>query len=195
MTNRFAAAACLTALMAGAAGPAVGQSVSEGQSCGGLLCDMGIFGHKTTQPPKAGATAVPPTAHPVEAPPRMAAEPSVIRAEPARRIARKQKKIEKVVAAPPPRATVASRPPLPVRATAVAREPAPATAIRVATPSDPIDLANPYGSAPTMPAAPVAARVLPPPPREPVVLANPYVSAPVSPSNFQSVDPFYHGDQ
>lgn len=42
----FARYVILAPLSLGLAAPAFAQQVPSGQSCGGLLCDMGMFGHK-----------------------------------------------------------------------------------------------------------------------------------------------------
>lgn len=57
--KRFAMYAFFAAVTVVAAGAAFGQSIPEGQSCGGLFCDLGIFGHKTTPTPNNDAPAPP----------------------------------------------------------------------------------------------------------------------------------------
>lgn len=41
----------LCAAMTAAAVPASAQAIPPGQSCGGLLCDIGVFGHKVAPGP------------------------------------------------------------------------------------------------------------------------------------------------
>ena len=44
--RRSATCALFVALTTATAGVAFAQAIPPGQSCGGLLCDMGVFGHK-----------------------------------------------------------------------------------------------------------------------------------------------------
>ena len=44
--KNFARYIILAPLAAAIAGPALAQNIPAGQSCGGLLCDMGVVGHK-----------------------------------------------------------------------------------------------------------------------------------------------------
>ena len=49
--KQFARYVILAPLATVIAGPALAQTVPPGQSCGGLLCDMGVFGHKVQPGP------------------------------------------------------------------------------------------------------------------------------------------------
>lgn len=44
--KNFARYVILAPLAAALGGPALAQTIPAGQSCGGLLCDMGVVGHK-----------------------------------------------------------------------------------------------------------------------------------------------------
>lgn len=44
-------AALTAAVLIAITGPALAQAIPPGQSCGGLLCDMGVFGHKVAPGP------------------------------------------------------------------------------------------------------------------------------------------------
>lgn len=103
----FAMAALCVAV--GAARPAVAQSVPEGQSCGGLLCDIGVLGHKTTPVPN-GAAAAPPVAPRAEAAPAPVAAPEPVVAEARKRTVRKKKRIAKAAPASAPRVAAVSKP-------------------------------------------------------------------------------------
>ena len=120
MKKRFVICALFAAVTAAAADPGLAQSVPEGQSCGGLLCDMGVFGHKTTPP--ASDVGSPPRAPRTEAaPPAVAqSDPAAPAVEPKRPIARKRRRVARVVAARAPAAAVVARAPAtPAEATAV----------------------------------------------------------------------------
>ncbi len=163
MGKRFAQIALAAALSAGA-GAALAQTIPEGQSCGGLLCDMGVFGHKTE--PKPAETKV---ETPVAA--SAAARAAPVKPEP-RRLAHARARPAKVAARPPaPRPKIAR----------VEARPATTVAPAVAAPS----LMAPASM--TMPPS----RAAPPPPPPPVVIINPYSSMGVSATQFQPVDPRY----
>lgn len=173
-SRRFRTAAALGAVFAlGGVGVAAAQDIPEGQSCGGLVCDLGLFGHKV--PPKAAATP-PATVESVSPKPRAEAPP---RDEaPSRR----KHKVAKAVAAP--RGETRAQGPS-------TRRPADKPAISLAAPVSAIPM-PPAGAA-----APLSIAVEPPPapvvtapaPDAPVVMANPYVYTRPLPFMFQSVDP------
>lgn len=105
MKKRFAMSALFVAVAVAAVDPAFAQSIPEGQSCGGLLCDMGVFGHKSTPGPNSDAAA-PPAGPRAEAapPPVVAPEPVVSAAK--KRTVRTKKRIARAAVAP--RSTVAA---------------------------------------------------------------------------------------
>ncbi len=166
MGKRFARFALAAALSAGA-GAALAQTIPEGQSCGGLLCDMGVFGHKTE--PKVEAK---PAEAKVETKPAPVAARAPVTSEP-RRVAHARARPAKVAARPPaPRPKVArveARPATPTPFSAAAQTPLMAPASMTMPPS----------------------RAAPPPPPPPVVIINPYSSMGVSATQFRPVDPRY----
>lgn len=160
-TGRVGIGWALAALLAGAwlAAPVAAQSVPEGQSCGGLLCDMGVFGHKTgpataakvNDPPpplvRAGTSAPQPSA--AKAPATAGIATPVVRRK--RRVAR---------AAPKEPTPAATR-------KAVAAQP---TATVVAEPRRQAGV--PPAATPRPAASPAAAA--PPPASERTVVLNPF---------------------
>lgn len=165
------------------AGAAAAQTIPEGQSCGGLVCDLGLFGHKVAPKPAVepvptvpGATAptVPAGLRKVPATDIHATDASPPRRKP--RVAKAAapqaaKAAVQQVAAPPPAAD------MPV----VSLASPPISAIAM-----PNDDAAPLAAAPPPRSVPVVA---PPAQEEPVVMANPYVYSRPLPFMFQSVDP------
>ncbi len=184
--------ALIAAATLGFAAAGVAQEIPEGQSCGGLVCDLGLFGHKTAPKP---AVAVPAEGSPVPPPVRSAAKPEA--AAEAKRPAHKKAHVAKAAS---------------VRAAAVAKPgKAEPTAATVGVPPVASSLVPAPAAAPSPSQSPVATALAPPPsfavpeaapappppapipvtatPNEPVVLANPYVYNKPLKFMFQSVDP------
>ena len=187
----LARTALIAAATLGFAAAGVAQEIPEGQSCGGLVCDLGLFGHKTAPKP---AQAAPAAVDPVPPPARTAAKPEV--AAETRRPAHKKAHVAKAASV---KATAGAKP--------AKAEPTAALGLPPAAPS----LAPAPVAAPAPPPSPVATALAPPPsfavpepapappppapipvtatPNEPVVLANPYVYNKPLKFMFQSVDP------
>ena len=186
----LARTALIAAATLGFAAAGVAQEIPEGQSCGGLVCDLGLFGHKTAPKP---AQAAPAAGDPVPPPARPAAKPEV--AAGTRRPAHKKAHVAKAAS---------------VKATAGAKPKAEPTAA-LGVPPVASSLVPAPVAAPAPPPSPVATALAPPPsfavpepapappppapipvtatPNEPVVLANPYVYNKPLKFMFQSVDP------
>ena len=167
----------------GLVAPVAAQDVPEGQSCGGLVCDLGLFGHKTGPKPAVAAPG-PAVVAPIPVPQRAAAtsEP-----EP-KRSARKKTHVAKANKpariAPPVSAAVLE----PVASAMAPSSLVPASIAPAPAATQPMALAP----APFVPAsiAPAPVPVTAPPAAEaPVVLINPYVYTKPLNFMFQSVDP------
>ena len=188
--HRLAGIVLIAAATVGFAGAGVAQEIPEGQSCGGLVCDLGLFGHKTT--PKPASEAPRPAAAPPD-PIRAAAAP-----EPTKPVGRKKARVAKVngpkvVPAKAAATSPASRPTV----SAATMGAPPIAASLVPPPAAAVPAPSPVAAALEPPAAaaltPVAAAAIPvtatPARDEPVVLSNPYVYTRPLPFMFQSVDP------
>lgn len=166
----------------GLVAPVAAQDVPEGQSCGGLVCDLGLFGHKTSPKPAVaapGSAVVAPTPAPQRADATSEPEP--------KRSARKKAHVAKAtrpakVAAPVPAIPVAS---------AVAEPVAPPSLVPASiAPAQPMAPAPaPFVPASIAPAPPPIPVTAPPAAEAPVVLINPYVYTKPLNFMFQSVDP------
>lgn len=138
MTKPLALYALFAAVTVGAAPPASAQSTPEGWSCGGLLCDMGMFGHKAAPAPN-GDVALAPAGAAAEAAPAAVSEPEaskpavperVVTAPKQRTAVRKTRRIAKPAVAPAVADAAARRPTAAARRpTAVASKPAAAEPI------------------------------------------------------------------
>ena len=183
-SDRSTGLALLLAATFGLAGVAVAQDIPEGQSCGGLVCDLGLFGHKVAPKPAAPApvASFPPSAPPKPSPTRISPTRSLARseprpdalAEPRQAAAHRKTHVAKAVATP----AAADRP--------AAVAPLPAAPPSKASPFDaPLSKTSPFG------APPVAATLAPPPlevkaPTSAVPLAPP-VATPSSRSAIDAV--------
>ena len=112
-----------TAMVAGLAAPLSAQSTSipEGQSCGGLVCDLGLFGHKTAPDKTAPEPAASSLTRQAEVPPAAAPGATAPGAVQARRHVASAKKKRVANAAAPavpvsrtaaPAAVAANKPPM-----------------------------------------------------------------------------------
>ncbi len=186
--HRLAGMGLIAGAVFGFASIGLAQEVPEGQSCGGLVCDLGLFGHKGASKPST-ALPSPAVVAPVPAPQRAAGTP-----EPApepKRLAHKKTHVAKAIAVKPGRAVSPS-------------STSGGSASAFGTPPVASSLVPAQAPAPS----PVAAALVPPPARamgapppapipvtatpardEPVVLANPYVYSKPLKFMFQSVDP------
>jgi hypothetical protein len=149
-------------------GGALAQEIPADQSCGGLLCDMGMLGHKVAPTPPA---AVPAAAGVPVPPPVAAARAEAAVAPRPRRKPHVARRVPRVIGAPPAVAAVAA-PAVAAPAEPVAALPAaPAPSAPVAAP-----VVAPVAAAPPAPAPEVADAPPPPPRNGPTFI-------------FQSVDP------
>lgn len=178
--QRFAWIALAATLSLGSGGLAA-QEIPEGQSCGGLVCDLGLFGHKTAPKPAAEA----PAGVPVPPPQRAAARPEPAPESKRAAVHKKARVAKAVPKAEAPRATAAREG---LGAAPVAATLSPPTAASPASSPAASPVAAALSPPPSMMAPPVPPPV-PVTPSQPVVLANPYVYSRPLPFMFQSVDP------
>ncbi len=193
MDSRYPLAriALIAAATLGFATAGTAQEIPEGQSCGGLVCDLGLFGHKSAPKP---TEAVPTAGSPVPAAVRTAAKPEA--AGETRRPARKKARVAKTasvktaVTKPAKAEPTANLGAAPVASSMV---PAPATRVSAPSPVAAVLAPPPSFAVPDTPPLPPPAPAAPIPvtatPDEPVVLANPYVYNKPLKFMFQSVDP------
>lgn len=171
----------------GFAAPGVAQDIPEGQSCGGLVCDLGLFGHKVPKAAAPVAVPGPAAAEPVPPPTRTTAAP-----EP-RKPVRKKARVAKTTAARPAREAVAPAAPAVSTSAPVPSSSAFSTGAIAPPPSFATAVASPSAAVPPTPIAAVAPPPVPitatPTRDEPVVLSNPYVYKKPLNFMFQSVDP------
>lgn len=182
--DRSARVALAVAGLLALASPSLAQAVPDGQSCGGLVCDLGLFGHKTEKVPSVAAP------QPVVVEPTRAAtiaEPSV-----APKVAKKSKKahvarLNSAKPARPPSAASTSDAVTTFGAPPLASTLAPAAAMPAPVPAPAALVAPPtFATAPAARPVPITAT---PERDEPVVLSNPYVYKKPLKFMFQSVDP------
>ncbi|VVB48815.1 hypothetical protein RHAL1_03511 [Beijerinckiaceae bacterium RH AL1] len=153
-------------------GAALAQEIPADQSCGGLLCDMGVLGHKVAPTPPATAPAAGVPVPPPVAAAGVADAPVAPRARRKPRVARRAPGVTA-----PPSVSAAASPAVPAPAAQAPSAPvaAPVEAPVAAAPSPPVAAPPPVAAAP--PQAAEAADVPPPPPRNGPTFI------------FQSVDP------
>ena len=179
LNRRFARIALAATLSLGS-GCLAAQEVPEGQSCGGLVCDLGLFGHKTAPKPTAEpvvGVAVPP-------PPQRAAARPEPAPEPKRAAVHKKARVAK--ATPSKAAATPSKEGFGAAPVAASLSPPAAASPAAPPPTSPVSAAL---SPPPSMMAPPAPPPIPVTPSQPVVLANPYVYSRPLPFMFQSVDP------
>ena len=159
-TGRMRTRLALAVLLVGAslAEPVAAQSVPEGQSCGGLLCDMGVFGHKTVPNPAPRSEGPSPLQQAGAASPQPVAVRAPAVAETRMPAVRKRKHVARI--APKPSIAIASSKP---------KVPADPTTSAVVEP-------RLQASPPTTPTRPASTPVagVPPTASEQTVVLNPF---------------------
>ncbi len=167
------------------AAPAAAQTVPEGQSCGGLFCDLGIVGHKVTPAtPPVSAPANPPLAKSPAANPGSAKQAEAEAAEPKKQAARRKKPAAKLAAVPAAPTPVALKP--------IAPQPAALQPVAPPSVEAPVAVAPPPAA--TSVASPTAAALVRPTPNVHSVINNPYAVPQTSPFAFPSIYPPNSGE-